>query len=115
MHTRFNRCCLAAFICLAAAPAIAQDSARLALGAKTFESSCKACHDTGRPQNDAPQLSDKSEWKERYGKGLADLYKSSLEGFTGYFAMPARGANPALSDDEVKAAVDYMLQRAGVR
>lgn len=115
MNLCVNGCCVAALMCAATTPAAAQESARLALGEKVFVSSCKSCHDTGKPQNDAPQLSEKGEWKDRYGKGLADLYKSAIEGFTGYYAMPPRGGNAALSDDEVKAAVDYMLQRAGVR
>ena len=115
LGTGITRCGFALLMCAAAAPLGAQDSSRLALGEKVFASSCKPCHDTGRPQNDAPQLSEKGEWKDRYGKGLADLYKSSIEGFTGYYAMPPRGGNTALSDDELKAAVDYMLQRAGVR
>ena len=93
---------------------MAQDSARLALGEKVFVSSCKSCHDTGKAQSDAPQLSEQAEWKDRIGKGRADLYKSAIEGFTGYYAMPPRGGNAALSDGEVKAAVDYLLQRAGV-
>jgi cytochrome c5 len=80
-----------------------------------FASSCKSCHDTGKPQNDAPQLNEQAEWKERYGKGLPDLYKSAIEGFSGYYLMPPRGSNAALSDDEVKAAVDYLLRRAGAR
>jgi cytochrome c5 len=109
------RCCVAAAFCLTGMPVIAQDSARLALGEKAFASSCKSCHDTGKAENDAPQLSEQAEWKDRAGKGRADLYKSAVEGFTGYFAMPARGGNAALSDDEVKAAVDYMLLRAGVK
>jgi cytochrome c5 len=101
--------------CIAAAPAFAQDAARLAAGAKVFEFGCKSCHDTGRPQNDAPQLSEQAEWKDRAGKGRPDLYKNSIEGFSGYFVMPPRGDNRDLSDDEVKAAVDYMLTRAGVK
>ena len=114
MNKYLRRCCVAGAICLTCMPVIAQESARLALGEKVFVSSCKSCHDTGKAQNDAPQLSERTEWKDRFGKGLADLYKSSIEGFTGYYAMPPRGGNAALSDDEVKAAVDYMLLRAGV-
>jgi cytochrome c5 len=107
--------CFAALACIVAMPASAQDGARLALGEKVFVSSCKSCHDTGKQQNDAPQLSDLVAWKERYGNGLNDLYKSAIEGFSGYYVMPPRGGNAVLSDDEVKAAVEYMLQRAGVR
>ena len=106
--------CFIALVCVTAMPAAAQDSGRPALGEKVFVSSCKSCHDTGQPQNDAPQLSEQTEWKDRYGKGRPDLYKNAIDGFSGYFAMPPRGGNAALSEDEVKAAVDYMLQRAGV-
>jgi len=108
-------CGIAGMIGLTCMPAMAQDGARLALGEKIFVSSCKSCHDTGKSQNDAPQLSEQAEWKERAGKGRADLYKSAVEGFTAYYLMPARGGNAALGDDEVKAAVDYLLSRAGVK
>jgi cytochrome c5 len=110
-----RRCCVAGIIGFACMPAMAQDGARLALGEKIFISSCKSCHETGKPQNDAPQLSEQAEWKDRAGKGRADLYKGAIDGFTGYFQMPARGGNAALSDEELKAAVDYMLRRAGVK
>ena len=110
-----RRCCIAGAICVTGMPVMAQDSARPALGEKVFVSSCKSCHDTGKAQNDAPQLNDLAAWKERYGNGLNDLYKSAIEGFSGYYVMPPRGGNAALSDEEVKAAVEYMLQRAGVR
>jgi cytochrome c5 len=90
-------------------------NARAALGEKVFITDCKTCHDTGKAQNDAPQLSEKSEWKDRLGKGRAELYKNSIDGFSGYFEMSPRGGNSNLTDDEVKAAVDYMLLRAGVQ
>jgi cytochrome c5 len=115
MNKCLRRCCVAGVIYFAVNPAIAQESVRLALGEKVFASSCKSCHDTGKAQNDAPQLSERGEWKDRAGKGRPELYKNAIEGFSGYFAMPARGGNAALSDEEVKAAADYMLQRAGVR
>ena len=115
LYEYVSRGSIAGAICLAGMPVMAQDGARLALGEKVFASSCKSCHDSGKPQNDAPQLSEQTEWKDRAGKGRADLYKSAIEGFTAYYAMPARGGNAALSDDEVKAAVDYMLLRAGIK
>lgn len=115
MNSYLIRCCVAGAICLMGTPVTAQDGARLALGEKVFVSSCKSCHDPGSAPSDAPKLSDQAEWKERAGKGRADLYKSAIDGFTGYYVMPARGGNAALSDEEVKAAVDYLLQRAGVK
>jgi cytochrome c5 len=115
MNKYLSRCCVAGAICLAGTPVMAQEDARLALGEKVFVSSCKSCHDTGAAQNDAPQLSEQGEWKDRAGKGRADLYQSAVEGYTGYYSMPPRGGNAALSDDELKAAVDYLLLRAGVK
>ncbi len=99
-------------LAMGAAPTVAADASP---GEKVFVANCKSCHDTGKAQNDAPQLSEQGEWKDRAGKGRAELYKSAIDGFTGYFAMPPRGGNAALSDAEVKAAVDYLLERAGVR
>jgi cytochrome c5 len=88
---------------------------RLALGEKIFTANCKSCHETGKAQNDAPQLADGSEWRQRLAGGKEALYKNSIAGVTGYYVMPAKGGNAALSDDEVKAAVDYIVERAGVR
>ena len=116
MIAEIRHACVLALALLAAASADARaQNARTALGGKVFITNCRVCHDTGKAQNDAPQLSEKSEWQDRLGKGLPELYKSSIEGFTGYYAMPRRGGNPELTDDEVKAAVDYMLLRAGVQ
>ena len=87
---------------------------RLVLGQKVFDSDCRSCHQSGKPKNDAPQISEQGEWKERLGKGRTELYKNSIGGFSGYFAMPPRGGNPKLTDDEVRAAVDYLLNQAGL-
>ena len=52
----------------------------------------------------------KDEWGPRIAQGNGTLYKHALEGFTGAKgAMPARGGNASLSDDDVKAAVNYMV------
>jgi cytochrome c5 len=88
---------------------------RLALGQKIFEAACKSCHDTGKPSNDGPQLSDGDDWRERMGGKRSNLYETAVQGVTRYFVMPPKGGNVSLSDDEVKAAVDYILERAGVR
>jgi cytochrome c5 len=58
----------------------------------------------------APKPGDKEEWAPRIAQGNDVLYKHAIEGFTGEKGMmPARGAGASLSDDEVKAAVDYMV------
>ena len=102
-------------LAIASVSASAVDEARLTLGKKIFNENCKSCHETGKPKNDAPQISETDEWKNRLGGGRDALYKTSIDGFTGYFTMPPKGGNSTLTNDEVKAAVDYMLDKAGIR
>ena len=51
------------------------------------------------------------DWRQRVKKSRVELYRHAIEGFIGpdYSVMPPRGGNEELNDDEVKAAVDYML------
>ncbi|MSQ49463.1 MAG: cytochrome c5 family protein [Betaproteobacteria bacterium] len=82
-------------------------------GQQVYQASCLACHDAGIAG--APKLGDKGQWAKRIAKGLATLYASAVSGMPaspGGMPMPAKGGNPALSDAEVKAAVDYMVARA---
>ena len=85
----------------AAAPAAGVD------GEKVYKSVCFACHDSGVANS--PKLGDKAAWGPRLATGKDALYNSALHGKN---AMPAKGGNPALSDDEVKAAVDFMMSQA---
>jgi cytochrome c5 len=68
---------------------------------------CFSCHDAGIAG--APKLGDKAAWAPRIATGMDTLYTSSLKGKN---AMPAKGGNPALSDDDVKAAVDWMVAQS---
>ncbi len=46
----------------------------------------------------------------RSAQGRDTLYQHAIEGFTGEAGlMPAKGGNLSLDDEDVKAAVDYML------
>ena len=88
----------------AAAPAAATPVAAAAVdGKKTYDTICMACHATGAAG--APKLGDKAAWAPRLKAGNDALYASALKGKG---AMPAKGGNPALSDAEIKASVDYM-------
>ena len=76
-------------------------------GAGTYQTTCFACHGTGAAG--APKFGDKGAWKARIAQGNATLYSHALKGFKG---MPAKGGNPALADDAVKAAVDHMVSHS---
>lgn len=77
---------------------------------QTYTQVCAACHDAGVLQ--APVLTDKAAWTARKAAagGLDGLSASAIKGKN---SMPARGGKADLSDDEIKAAVELMLQRAG--
>lgn len=89
---------------VAAAPAEADNAA----GKSVFGKVCALCHAVGAAG--APKPGDKADWGPRIAQGKDTLYKHALEGFTGAKgAMPAHGGNPALTEAEVKSAVDYMV------
>ncbi len=92
----------------AAAPVVvAASAADLAIGEKVYGTSCVSCH--GAAVLGAPKLGDKPSWTPRIAKGVDALYKSSMEGLK---MMPPRGGNAALKDEELKAAVDFMVSKA---
>ena len=92
----------------APAPAPAPVVAENVLGKSIFNKTCSLCHAAGVAG--APKPGDTADWGPRIAQGNDLLYKHALEGFTGAKGMmPARGGNTALTDDEVKAAVDYMV------
>lgn len=77
-------------------------------GEATYNKSCKMCHASGAAG--APAVGKKKDWQARIEKGLAELEKNAIKGFRGYRGyMPPKGGNPKLSDEDVKAAVDFML------
>lgn len=94
----------------AAAPAPAQ-TADAEKGKSVYAKTCALCH--AAAVAGAPKPGDKADWGPRIAQGEATLYKHALEGFTGSKGqMPARGGATTLSDDEVKAAVNYMVAQS---
>jgi len=80
-------------------------------GQQVYQAGCVACHDAGIAG--APKVGDKGQWAKRIAKGLDALYASAVNGVQGSAGvMPAKGGNPALSNAEVKAAVEYMVVRS---
>jgi cytochrome c5 len=92
----------------AAAPEAAAPAVAAVDGKKIFGNVCSMCHAAGVAG--APKPGDKADWGPRIAQGKDMLYKHALEGFTGKKGMmPARGGAATLKDEEVKAAVDYMV------
>ncbi len=91
----------------APAPAVAENT----VGKGIYGKTCAMCHAAGVAG--APKPGDKADWEPRIAQGEATLYKHAIEGFTGAKGMmPARGGGATLSDDEVKAAVDFMVAQS---
>jgi len=96
---------LALLCALAAAfPAFAQTPERI------YREKCSVCHDAGTAQ--APRLDDRAAWAARVLLGRAALYRSAIEGKPDT-AMAAKGGFAELSDQQTRAAVDYMLRAVG--
>jgi len=77
-------------------------------GQQIYQAACVVCHGAGIAG--APKLGDKGQWAKRIAKGVDTLYASAVNGTqTSAGVMPAKGGNAALSNDEVKAAVDYIV------
>ena len=92
-------------------PAPAAGEGDLAKGEQVYKGTCSACHGSGI--GGAPKFGDKADWGPRITQGKPTLYEHALKGFTGTKGvMPPKGANPSLSDADVKAAVDYMVAQA---
>ena len=76
-------------------------------GVETYKLVCSGCHEAGI--DDAPRLDDKAAWKHRINQGTDTLYDSTIEGKCKFFVQDLR---KDLSDEAIKAAVDYMVSRA---
>ncbi len=88
---------------LAAAPAVTSAET----GKTVYGSACIACHGAGVAG--APKFGDKAAWTARVAQGNPTLYEHAIKGFQGKAGvMPPKGG-AAVSDTEVKAAVDYMI------
>jgi cytochrome c5 len=79
-------------------------------GEEVFKSTCAACHQTGVAG--APKIGNKADWGPRIKEGLNELVKDAINGVR---AMPPKGGNASLSDDEVARAVVYMANQAGAK
>ena len=89
-----------------AAPAAAAASQPKS-GKEIWKGTCQVCHATG--MLGAPRIGDKAAWAPRIAKGMDTLKDHALHGFN---QMPAKGANEALSDEDVVKALEYMVSQS---
>lgn len=98
--------CKAGDPCAAAAVATAASGPRT--GEQVYSSACGTCHASGAAG--APKLGDAADWTGRLEeRGLDTLYTHAIDGYNG---MPAKGLCMDCSDDEIKVAVDYMVDNS---
>ena len=72
-----------------------------------YNTNCMACHATGAAG--APKMGDAAAWSGRIGKGMDALYANAINGING---MPAKGLCMSCSEDDVKAVVDYIVEKS---
>ena len=77
-------------------------------GPQVYNTACLACHGSGI--GGAPILGDADQWQARIAQGIDVLKVHAIDGYTGSAGyMPPKGGRMDLSDDEIAAAVDYMV------
>ena len=99
-----ENCLLGDNSCGGAAAASASSGPRS--GEEVYNAACMACHTTGAAG--APKLGDVAAWADRIAKGTDALHDSGVNGLPGT-GMMAKGGCMNCSDEEVMAAVDYMV------
>jgi len=83
-----------------AAPAVDESSPGIAV----YNRACVACHGTGVAN--APKFGDRAAWESRMAQGIDRLLAASI---AGKGAMPPRGTCADCSDNDLRAAIEYLL------
>lgn len=76
------------------------------IGKDVYERVCAFCHNAGIAG--AIKLNDKSAWGKHIHHGIDHMVESVINGKG---AMPARGGNPNLTDEEIEASVNYIVEQ----
>lgn len=72
-----------------------------------YNANCMACHATGAAG--APKTGDAAAWQARLAQGIETVYDHAINGLN---AMPPRGMCMSCSNDDIKAVVDYMVEKS---
>jgi cytochrome c5 len=79
-------------------------------GEEVVKTTCAACHQAGVAG--APKIGDNAAWAPRIKEGVNQLVNDAIKGIR---AMPPKGGNASLSDDEVARAVVFMANQSGAK
>lgn len=75
-------------------------------GEDIYNQACVACHGSG--VLGAPKVHVAADWQPRLDeRGLDGIWQHALDGFN---AMPPMGTCGTCSDDDIKAAIEYMIE-----
>jgi cytochrome c5 len=83
-----------------------QSHVDISLGKDIYERVCSACHDNGVAG--AIKITDKATWRSHIHHGIDHMVESVVKGKG---TMPARGGDPNLTDEEIEAAVHYIVEQ----
>ena len=100
----FSAVCVQGETCGGGSDAVAASAGRS--GENVYNAACMACHSAGIAE--APKVGDQVAWAGRISKGMDALYDSGINGVVGT-GMIARGGCADCSDDEIRLAVDFMV------
>ena len=90
------------------APSVIDNRAAEAAGEKIYGQYCSLCHKSG--MGGAPVVGEVSDWQGRAAAGMVALKKRAIDGYTGrYGFMPPKGGFTHLTDQEIEAVVEYMM------
>lgn len=89
----------------------AEAAPALLTGPQVYNAACMACHGGGIAG--APKTGDAAVWAPRIAQGMDTLNKNALNGLQGSAGfMPPKGGRADLSDEEIIAAVQYLVDQA---
>lgn len=77
-------------------------------GEEVVKATCGTCHQAGVAG--APKIGDKAAWAPHVKRDLKELVATVIKGKG---AMPPKGGNPSLTDDEITRAVAFMANQSG--
>jgi len=82
-------------------------AAQAADGETIYNTKCMVCHATGVAG--APKIGDKEAWAPRIATGMDALLGSATNGKN---AMPPKGTCMDCTEDDLKAAIEYMISKS---